>query len=88
MALLVLEDLIINLEEVSSIVPLLEVVPLPADMHTYRRTEDRYSYGGHGSTLQTTETKDVGAIIYFKNDTKQTTNAMTFKDLCQLIETR
>ena len=88
MALLILEDLIINLDEVSSIVPLLEVVPFPADMQRYGRSVDRYGYDNHSGTPQTTETKDVGAVIYFKNDTKQTTNAMTFKDLCQLIETR
>lgn len=88
MALLVLEDLIINLEEVSSVVPLHEVVPLPRDQHRYDdRSVHEARYGG-SLDLITTESKDVGAVVFFKNDSKQTTRAVTFKDLCQLIETR
>ena len=84
MGLLVLEDLIINLDEVSSIVPLHEEIPLPPSKHQHYPD----TYGRGGVSLRTTENKDVGAVVYFKDGSKQTTRAKTFVELCQLIETR
>ena len=57
-------------------------------MHRYDEASVRAARYGGGLDLTTTERKDVGAIVHFKDGFIGETRAKTFKELCHLIDTR